>query len=265
MIKETSLAVIGLVLALTGSARAADCGGETACRVPLGDYRIALPEGSPKGAYLFFHGYKSSALLQMQHRELIETVLKHGLAFIAVDGRDGVWSLPNLPEQGRDDAAFIDQVVADVGQRFRIEPRQMVVGGFSLGASAAWYTVCREGHRFAAAVTFSGTFWDPLPKPKDCDPGIPPFIQFHGTADQTFPLEGRALGDGFRQGNTVKAFEVIRSAAACGPKRETQEIAGLSCDTAPGCARGPIALCLHQRGHEINPVLLDQGLTQLGF
>lgn len=242
------------------------CGGPVACILPDGEYRIELPEGGkPKGAYLFFHGYKSSALLQMKHRALVEAALKHGLAFVAVDGRDGVWSLPNLPEKGRDDPGFIRSVIADLGTRFAIMPKRMVIGGFSLGASAAWYTLCREGDRFAGAITFSGVFWDPLPKPEACTEAMPPFLHFHGRADRTFPLEGRPVGDGFHQGNTFDSLAVLRTRAACGPKRQTRAIAGIACDVAPDCNGGEIGLCVHDGGHEIDPVKLDKGLDELGF
>ncbi len=263
--KLPSLLILTLAAASPALA-ATSCGGAAPCSVKLGDYRIEVPKGEkPKGALVFFHGYASSAADQMKHRALVDAALKHGLAFVAVDGKDGVWSLPNLPEKGRNDPVFIDQVVSDVTKRFGIQPKDMVIGGFSLGASAAWYTVCREGDRFAASVTFSGVFWDPLPKPEDCTSAIPPMIHFHGRADKTFPLEGRALGGRFHQGNTFKSFGVVRASATCGPKRETKVIAGISCEVAPGCSRGESALCLHKGGHEVNPANLDAGLTELGF
>jgi polyhydroxybutyrate depolymerase len=86
-----------LCLAAASSAFASTtCGGGTACVVDGGDYRIALPkDGDVRGVYVFFHGYKSSAELQMQQTYLVDTTLAHHLAYVAVDGIDGSWSYPN--------------------------------------------------------------------------------------------------------------------------------------------------------------------------
>ncbi|WP_246679646.1 hypothetical protein [Mesorhizobium sp. B2-3-5] len=41
-------------------------GGSTACMVDGGDYRIELPnDGDVRGVFVYFHGFKSSAELQM--------------------------------------------------------------------------------------------------------------------------------------------------------------------------------------------------------
>jgi polyhydroxybutyrate depolymerase len=83
---------------------AAVCGDQIACRVENGDYRIELPkDGDVRGAYVYFHGYKSSAELQMQQRPLVDATLAHHLAYVAVDGIDGSWSFPHSARPGRDE------------------------------------------------------------------------------------------------------------------------------------------------------------------
>ena len=55
------------------AAHADDCGADVPCIVEDGSYRIEMPvSGPPKGVLVFFHGYKSSAELQMKHRALVE-------------------------------------------------------------------------------------------------------------------------------------------------------------------------------------------------
>lgn len=246
---------------------AADCGGDVECRVKDGSYRIELPsQDAAKGVVLFFHGYKSSAEAQMKHRALVEVAHAHGLAFAAVDGRNGTWSHAGAPAQDRDETGFIAEVFDDLETRFGFSSETIAVSGFSQGASMAWYTLCSQGKRFAGAVTFSGVFWNPLPAPEDCAAGIPPVVHFHGRADRTFPLAGRAIGSRFHQGDTFMSRDIIRKSAGCTmPQPAEKQIGGIACEIDQGCGRGDIALCIHEEGHRVDPGLLDAGLTQIGF
>ncbi|WP_027998235.1 alpha/beta hydrolase family esterase [Sinorhizobium arboris] len=257
--------VLAAVFLLAPGAGAEPCGGSVPCTVEGGFYRIEMPEGGkPKGGYVFFHGYRGSAQLQMRHRALVDAAHRHGLAFVAVDGLRGTWSHPNAPVHYRNEAAFVRQVLGDLKKRFGFDRSNTLVGGFSQGASMAWYTLCRSGDRFAGAVTFSGVFWNPLPKPEDCVGDLPPIIHFHGRQDGTFPLAGRAIGDRFHQGDTFKSIAVAREAARCEADAEALDIAGLSCSVSR-CIRGSVALCLYDGGHQVKPEYLDIGLTRLGF
>jgi polyhydroxybutyrate depolymerase len=232
-----------------------------------GDYRIELPAGNDvRGVYVFFHGFKSSAELEMQQRYLVDATLSHHLAFVAVDGINGSWSFPNSARPGRDERAFIANVFDDLRQRYGFTPDRTVIGGFSIGASMAWYTVCQQGEKAAAMVTFSGVFWDPLPKAENCVADLPPTVHFHGTADQTFPLAGRSLGGHFHQGNAYDSMAILRSRAACDVKdAKTITLDGINCDDVPGCIRGDSIMCIHNGGHEARADMLDAGLTAIGF
>ncbi|TCR79577.1 polyhydroxybutyrate depolymerase [Rhizobium sp. BK376] len=246
---------------------AVNCGGATACRVQDGNYRIELPkDGDIRGAYVYFHGYKSSAELQMQQRPLVDTTLSHHLAYVAVDGINGSWSFPHSARPGRDEKTFIADVLDDLRQRYGFTADKTVIGGFSIGASMAWYTACQQGERAVAMITFSGVFWDPLPKSEDCVADVPPIIHFHGTADQTFPLAGRALSANFHQGNAYDSMAILRSRAKCDMKdARTITLDGIKCDDVPGCIRGDSIMCIHHGGHEASADMLDAGLTAIGF
>lgn len=259
--------ILALALAAPPAlAAGAGCGGETVCKVEDGAYRILFPEGRVEGVYVFFHGYKSSAALQVKQKAIVDTVLAHHLAFAAPDGVEGSWSIPAGPERARDDRAYALAVLDDLKTRFGFTPDKTLVGGFSLGASMAWYTVCRDGGRAAAMLTFSGVFWDPLPRPADCVKDLPPMIHIHGRADGTFPLSGRAIGGSYHQGDTVQSVAIYRDRAACDkPKPFASEAADLECETAPGCVMGESRLCLHPGGHQVRPGDLDRALTTLGY
>lgn len=258
--------VAGLLLSAGGTFAEPSCGVEEPCRVDGGSYAIELPPNAPaRGVYVFFHGYKGSAALQMEDRRLIAVAHRHGLAFVAPDGEAGTWSHPNAPSASRDEIAFTRAILDDLETRFGFSADRVVIGGFSQGASMAWYAVCFLGDRVAASVTFSGVFWDPLPRPSDCPASPPPMIHFHGRADRTFPLAGRAIGSRWHQGDTFESTAVERERGGCGRETRTETIGGVSCGIAAGCARGSIALCLHDGGHGVDADQLDAALTALGF
>lgn len=235
--------------------------------LPDGEYRIVLPEGPARGAYVFLHGYQSSAELTLRdQRPLVDVALAHGLAFVAVEGENGTWSIPHSPAGGRDEPAFIGEVLDDLAARHGFTAANTLIGGFSQGASVAWYAACAEGGRFAGMVTFSGVFWNPAPTAGDCVADIPPAVHFHGIADRTFPLAGRAIGADFHQGDTFESLAVLRAAAGCpAGVAEPVTVAGLVCESVPQCRRGAISLCLHPGGHATDAGQLDAGLTLLGF
>ncbi|WP_107676103.1 PHB depolymerase family esterase [Agrobacterium sp. LAD9] len=243
------------------------CEAQTACPVKDGNYRIELPhDGDIRGVYVYFHGFKSSARLQMQQRSLVEMTLAHHLAYVAVDGIDGNWSFPHGPRQDRDEKALVANVFDDLRQRYGFTPDKTVIGGFSIGASMAWYTACEQGEKAAAMVTFSGVFWNPLPSPEDCVADLPPMVHFHGTTDQTFPLAGRAIGIKFHQGDALKSLAILRERAKCDMKAAKKvTLDGIECDDIPDCIRGDSVMCIHSDGHEARADMLDAGLTEMGF
>ncbi|ODN72607.1 alpha/beta hydrolase family esterase [Methylobrevis pamukkalensis] len=267
MLVRSLAAGVLLGIAACTATLAADCGGGTVCSIRGGDYRIELPaDGDVRGAYVFFHGYKSSAALQIGQRGLVDTTLAHHLAFVAVDGLAGRWSFPGNPQQGRDDQAFVADVLTDLETRFGITGPSTVIGGFSIGASMAWYTACLQGDKVAGLVTFSGVFWNPLPQAGDCTRNLPPMVHFHGTADRTFPLSGRAIGSRLHQGDTFRSIAILREQARCDIEQpRTATLDGLACDEAPGCVRGASLLCIHDGGHVVRSGDVDAGLSAVGF
>lgn len=244
-----------------------NCGGTEPCKVVGGEYRIELPSDNDiRGVYVFFHGFKSSAERQMQQRSLVDTTLSHHLAYVAVDGIAGNWSFPNSPRPGRDEKTFVSNVLDDLRRRYGFAPEKTIIGGFSIGASMAWYTACQQGGRATAMLTFSGVFWDPLPKVEDCVADVPSIIHFHGTADRTFPLAGRSLGGAFHQGNAYSSMAILRSRASCDVQdTRTITLDGIQCDDVPGCIGGHNIMCVHGGGHEARAAMLDAGLTAIGF
>lgn len=245
-------------------AQAAECGGPVPCVLEQGAYRVVLPEGRPKGAVVFFHGYRGSAEGQMKAEDLIAVAGAHGLAFVAPDGRGGSWSHVGSPTQDRDEQAYFRELIGDLDLRYGIAESDVVVAGFSQGASMAFDVTCKEGRKLAGMISFAGVFWRPLPGAGDCMPP-PPVIHFHGRGDTIFPLAGRPIGTRAHQGDTLLSIGVLREAGGChSADRTAEEIGGVSCDTTPSCGGASVSLCLHDGGHDVRAAWLDAALTRLG-
>ncbi|MBR0664668.1 alpha/beta fold hydrolase [Roseomonas hellenica] len=262
------MALLGLVIAiLMAPAWASDmgegCVTRGVCDVAGGRYDVALPRtGRPRAAYLFFHGYASSADAVMHDRDFVAAATSRNIAFVAVDGLNGRWSFEHSPSSERDDLRFIAAVLGDIEHRLGLGHDRIIIGGFSLGASMAWYTACHIGSRVAGSVTFSGVFWSPLPKGSDCEDAPPAMIHFHGRADRIFPLEGRAVRAGARQGDTFVSRTVMEARGGCVSQRRIEQIVDIPCEVTD-CSRGPIRLCIHDGGHEVRADWLAAALDLL--
>jgi polyhydroxybutyrate depolymerase len=188
------------------------CGRDSDCDIPLGTYRIAMPEGvnGPIGAVVFAHGYRGTAEGAMKNGGLIRMAHERGLAFIALDALGGDWDLPNAPGHAvveRDEMAYLDAVMADAA-RFAIDPQRSVITGFSAGGMFVWNAICDRGDVYGGYIPYSGTFWQG--PPATCAAGAPNIVHVHGDADTTVPLEGRAIGE-TRQGSVPETLAMYRA------------------------------------------------------
>ena len=240
---------------------AAACGVRTDCEVQNGNYRIYLPESwtngeddqadfsAPRGAVLFFHGWKGSSASTINNRRLREAASDLGIALVAPNGVDGAWSYPQSPVPGRDGLAYTKAVLDDLEQRFGIRSERVMAAGFSLGGSMVWNLSCYLGDQFAGFSPIAGTFWAPLPT--SCPSDVPNLIHYHGTKDGTFPLAGRSVANGrFQQGDTLLSLDMWKSQGTCETEAPQLTISGaLHCERRSACGGGVLELCLHDGGH----------------
>ena len=189
------------------------CGKDTDCDIPLGTYRIVMPEGvnGPVGAVVFAHGYRGSAAGAMKNGGLIRMATDRGLAFIALDALGGDWALPNAPGdsvQERDEMAYLDAVIADANARFGVDASRSIITGFSAGGMFVWNAICDRGDAYGGYIPYSGTFWQG--PPNSCAASAANIVHVHGDADTTVPLEGRAIGE-TRQGSVPDTLAMYRA------------------------------------------------------
>ncbi len=204
-------------LAVTAHSAGAACGpDEGMCETPNGGYQIELPAADNPPLVVFLHGYGGTGNGTMKNRSMVEPLLSRGYAVMAPEGamRNGRQSWNFYPGwEGRDETAFLTEVVEDAAGRFGIDTDRVVLGGFSAGGFMVNYLACDAPDTFSAYVPVSGGFW--RPHPQECN-GPVRLFHTHGWTDNVVPLEGRILGGGrFHQGDIFAGMEIWREANEC--------------------------------------------------
>lgn len=214
-------AVLAVAAALSATSAQAACGADPqACEIDTGRYHIELPDTAPTAmpAVMFLHGHGGSGAGVMRMRGVIEALTGRGYAVIAPTaeprGPNGRRSWNFFPGwQGRDEAAFLQDVRADAAQRFGVMPDRVLLAGFSAGGFMVNYLACAAPASFPAYAPVSGGFW--RPRPESCA-GPVRLFHTHGWRDTVVPIEGRALGGGaFRQDDVFAGLKVWRGANGC--------------------------------------------------
>ena len=90
----------------------------------------------------------------------LRTIFLPGLSelapiMIAPDAPGGSWT------DTRAEQAVLSLMTA-IGSEFALDPRRIVVVGFSLGGAGAWYLSARHTDRFTAAIVMAGRTQEPL-------------------------------------------------------------------------------------------------------
>ena len=223
--------VVLLVLSLfawpaLASAQSA-CGQDgVACEIPAGEYHVALPDREDPDravpALIFFHGAGGNGHRSLKNREMVDTFLAAGYAVIAPTGlvrpnsRWGpMWSFHPHRAKQRNELEFAHAVLDDASRRFNLDRDRVLMSGFSIGGSLAWYLACEDPGVAAAYAPVGGAFWRPHPVEADCG-GPVKLLHTHGWRDGTVPLEGRVLGGGrIVQGDVFYCLQILRQINGC--------------------------------------------------
>jgi predicted peptidase len=79
-------------------------------------------------------------------------------------------------------------LVESIRKEYTIDPRRILVTGFSMGGRGTWFMAARHSDLFTAAIPIAGA---PGGEPLDRLGRIPTYI-IHSRADQVVPFEGDA-------------------------------------------------------------------------
>lgn len=251
----TTLAVVPTPVRASDAAAYTIDGGSFMARLPAGwDGHRELP------LLVFFHGYRQTGTTVMTIEQLTAAADRHGVLLVAPDGLGGSWAHQGSPSSRRDEGAFIDALLDDVGRRWPIDRNRRWAAGFSQGGSMAWHAACFRGRSFSAFMPVAGAFW--RPHPAQCPGGAVNLLHTHGTADTVVPMAGRPIRTAFHQGDVDEGMALWRHQDSCSssPVRAAS-VGDLECETWTACNSGrELELCLHPGGH-----MIPKGWAEMAF
>ncbi len=155
-------------------------------------YRLHLPANyspdQPLPLVVNLHGYNSNAEQQEQVSQMSAKGDASGfvVAFPQGLGDPASWHFGSR-EEGRDDVAFIHDLIQHLETPLHVDPNRVYVTGISNGAEMSYRLGCDLADMVAAIGLVSGGY----PPFRDCEPTRPvPAVIFHGTADRLLPYNG---------------------------------------------------------------------------
>jgi polyhydroxybutyrate depolymerase len=224
-----------------------------------GEYRVVVPTGwdgvSELPLVVHFFGAGGSASGPMSDRGIVDGFDDLGVLFVVPEAIDGFWRTNSawMEPGDRDDLLFIDDVVADVRQRWPVADDRIYATGFSAGGAMAARLGCDRGDVFSAVAPISGGFWDPAPAV--CEGGPVPVSHTHGELDGTWLIEGRCFyeaEDGTclaGQAPMADNLATWRRHLECDDEAVVTMDGPLLCEVWSSCASGEVRMCMHDGGH----------------
>ena len=252
-----------LIIGAGLSAPSIACGPSTKCQLDDRHYYVRMPAGhdgkTKVGAIVYAHGYRGTAKQVMRNKWFRQLGNRLGVAFIAPKSSGGDWSLPNSPSRMRgapavDELAYFDRVLADVTSRFAIDPKRIMMTGFSAGGMMVWNLACHRSEKFAGFAPIAGTFWRPVPN--RCTTPPTSVIHLHGDRDQVVPLKGRPIGP-THQGDVFRAIKMYSAYGGFGRPKTVQR-GDLRCQARRNSAGNLLEFCLYNGSHTFNSEYIRQ-------
>ncbi len=143
-------------------------------------YVPAAPPDRPRQLLVVLHGAGGSA------RQALDLLRRHAddraLLLLCPQSAGSTWDV--IAGGYGPDVRRIDDALAHVFARFRVDPADVAVAGFSDGASYALSLAVANGDLLTAALAFSPGFLAPL-----LSTGRPRFFISHGVSDRVLPVE----------------------------------------------------------------------------
>lgn len=202
------LAALALLvgLAIPTQPRAAVCdysGFEQPCKVAGGIYRVLVPEGEgPFPVLVYLYGSGGHSVTITNHPIFQEMMVARGYVLVVPAARDMTyagglrdtgWSLRHEASQARDEAAFLRQVIEDIGRRFPIDRNRILFAGQSRGGFLAWEIACHVPDLGSAFAVHAAGYLGPLPQ--HCQRPVR-LLHTHGVADPIVPMSHREFFSG---------------------------------------------------------------------
>lgn len=139
---------------------------------------------------------------------------------------------------GRDEEAFLQQVLFDAGETYRVDPARLTIVGLGHGAALTWQIACRSPDTADMFAPVNGAYW--LAAPEACNPGAK-VIHTHEKDNVFWPLEGRARArKRYPQAAIDDVIEAVAGHYGCETKRRKVDIAAAGYESRDwsGCTFG---------------------------
>ena len=165
----------------TGPAIAQSCSDGGACVLGERSYHGLPPDNwdgvTPLPVLLHFHGWGRQGTVPLNHQHIGAATRTNGVLLVAPNGLGKSWA---FWQPGSRDTEFTRAVIRDVGERFPLDGSQIMVSGYSWGASMAWRFACEAGNRVSILLSISGTLYD---QDENCETGPVEIRHVHGLKD----------------------------------------------------------------------------------
>jgi polyhydroxybutyrate depolymerase len=147
---------------------------------------VYVPSGydgkTPMPLVLSFHGRWGKGKDQADLTELHKVGERYGFLVVYPDAVSDMWNVI-------DDVGFVDLLVTQLSQRFKIDPRRIYASGMSNGGFFVHLLGCQRSSRFAAIASVAGEMSPALENV--CSPEVPMAVMtIHGTEDPIAPYTG---------------------------------------------------------------------------
>jgi polyhydroxybutyrate depolymerase len=211
----------------------------------------AVLSGANPPLVVAFHGAGANGTFMETYSGLSQVADKAGfiVAYPSAWGAHPLWSLNDEDRNGRQDRAFVVDLLDRMEDAFCVDPQRIYATGVSNGGGFAARIGCELADRFAAIAPVAGGY-KAIP---DCDATRPVSgLEIHGTADGAVPYHG--VPPDFR-GSVRRYLDQWVRIDHCGQRASAQHIA----KSPPtilrvwsGCENGTLVAHIERygRGHE---------------
>lgn len=212
---------------------------------------VGLPAGEPAAVVVVLH-QEGGTPEGVEQETALADLRERGATLVYPAGIDRSWSAGaccGTPrDEGVDDLAFVDALLADVAEQGPVDPDRTALVGYSSGGMLAYRYVCGRPGRLAAAVVVSGSLESP------CQGSVtaPDVLAIHGRLDGTVgftePVFITALGLAPRP--AVDTLDILTRSADCAASPRTTALTGAEQSLWQECRGGDVeAVTVSEAGH----------------
>lgn len=210
---------------------------------------VYVPSGydgkNPVPLVLSFHGRHGTGRDQAELSGLHEVGERKGFLTVYPDGIGKSWNALHgtgeAQKLGVDDVGFVDALIAQLSERFKIDPDRIYASGMSNGGFFAHRLGCERSNRFAAIASVAGEMAPDLAKV--CRPDNPvPVLIFHGTKDRIVPYEGGKTDGGGSLLSAENTADIWSKFNQSGEMKESLRKGDVTCKSSEG-GKARVTLC----------------------